>query len=76
MTGQEVPRDGLPASQVARPASLGISEVLSSRWVSNTASDQGWEQVLGRVQVYCDPELQRRVHPHSAVLTRGAYAGA
>lgn len=41
MTGQEVPRDGLPAPQVARPASLGISEVLSSRWVSNIAPDQG-----------------------------------
>ena len=37
MTGQEVPRDGLPAPQVARPASLGTAEVLSSRWVSTIA---------------------------------------
>lgn len=44
MTGQEVPGDGLPAPQVARPASLGISEVLSSRWVSNIAPDQWCEQ--------------------------------
>ena len=52
MTGQEVPGDGLPAPQVARPASLGISEVLSSRWVSNFATDQGWKNKLrGRVQV-------------------------
>ena len=52
MTGQEVPGDGLPAPQVARPASLGILEVLSSRWVSNFATDQGWKNKLrGRVQV-------------------------
>lgn len=46
MTGQEVPRDGLPAPQVPRLASLGISEVFSSRWVSNAAPDQGPAQKL------------------------------
>lgn len=46
MTGQEVPRDGLPAPQVPRPASLGISEVFSSRWVSNASPDQRWAQKL------------------------------
>lgn len=44
MTGQEVPRDALPAPQVARPASLGIWEVLPSRWVPYIAADLGCEQ--------------------------------
>lgn len=63
MTGQEVPRDGLPAPQVSRPASLGILEVFSSRWVSNIAPDEGREQKrFAGCQWACGPEPRGAEH--------------
>lgn len=77
MTGQEVPGDGLPVSPVPRPASLGISEVQSSRWVSNIAADHDLGvKVRRRVQVDCGPKASGKgTSPGSAVVGRGVYAG-
>lgn len=72
MTGQEVSRDGLPAPQVAKPASLGIWEVLSSRWVSSVAPHQGWGETLSRiVRLEALSEPQGGVHPQAGIEHSG-----